>query len=399
MTRLTAAFVRTTRKPGRYSDGDGLLLQVTKTGGKSWIQRLTINGKRRDIGLGPVDRVGLAQARQIATDNRAVARAGGDPVAKPEERHVPTFGEAFESVLTLKRPRWKHSGKSEGQWRATFRDYMHPLADMPLDAIRTEHVLNVLAPIWHDKHETATRVKQRIGEVLEWAIAHDHRVDNPAQRVARLLGTNGHHRKHFRALPYDKVAECVEAVHASKRAWPCTKLALEFLVLTAARSGEVRGASWPEIDLEARTWTVPAGRMKTGRPHRVPLSDRAIAVLHEARRHSNDSGLVFPSARRRVMSDMTMSKLVKELGFDTTVHGFRSSFRQWSAERTNFPREVCEAALAHVNKDRVEAAYQRSDLFDRRRDLMETWALYLDTNSADVVSLDNRRTIADSRKQ
>ena len=394
--KLTAAFVRTIREPGRYSDGGGLLLQVTRTGGRSWLQRLVIQGKRRDIGLGPLDRVSLAKARQLAADNRAIARAGGDPTVVVEAPSVPTFAEGFAAVLDLKRPAWKAGGKSEAQWLATFRDYMRPLADMPLDAIATSHVLDVLAPIWHDRHETARRVKQRIGEVLEWAIAHDHRIDNPAQRVTRLLGTNGHLRKHFRALPYAAVSGALAVVRASRRAWPCTKLAIEFLTLTAARSGEVRGARWNEIDMDAAVWTIPAGRMKAGREHRVPLTAAALDVLRDAREFAGKSGLVFPAPRGGMLSDMTMSKLVKELGFDSTVHGFRSSFRQWAAERTNIPREVCEAALAHVNTDRVEAAYQRSDLFDRRRDLMESWATYLVAESADVVTLDSRRTAADT---
>ena len=389
--KLTAAFVRTIREPGRYSDGGGLLLQVTKTGGRSWLQRLVIQGKRRDIGLGSLDRVSLAQARKLASDNRAVARAGGDPTVVAQTPRVPTFAEGFEAVLALKRPAWKAGGKSEAQWLATYRDYMKPLADMPIDAINTAHVLDVLAPIWHDRHETARRVKQRIGEVLEWGIAHDHRVDNPAQRVTRLLGTNGHHRKHHAALPYDRVSDALRAVTASRRAWPCTKLAFEFLILTAARSGEVRGATWNEIDMDAAQWRIPGERMKAGREHRVPLSSRALEVLRAAAEYRDGSGLVFPSVRGKMLSDMTLSKLMKELGFDATPHGMRSAFRQWAAERTNIPREVAELALAHVNKDRVEAAYQRSDLFERRRDLMEAWATYLAAERADVVALGSRR--------
>ena len=291
-------------------------------------------------------------------------------------------------MLALKRAGWREGGKSEGQWRATFRDYMEPLAGMGLDAIRTEHVLDVLAPIWHPKHETARRVKQRIGEVLEWAIAHDHRVDNPAQRVTRLLGTNGHNKEHFAALPYGAVSGALATIRAS-HAWAGTKLGFEFLVLTAARSGEVRGATWAEIDTGAAVWTVPAGRMKAARAHRVPLSPRALDVLRDARALSDGSAgaLVFPSVTGRAMSDSTMSKLLRENGIAAVPHGFRSSFRQWAAERTNIPREVAEEALAHVNPNRTEAAYQRSDLFDRRRDLMNAWASYLEAERAAVVAI------------
>ena len=385
--QLTTAFVRTAG-PGKHMDGNGLMLQVAASGRKQWVQRITIQGKRRDIGLGSADRVTLAQARKVAFENRNIARGGGDPTEKaPAAPQVPTFADAFEAVLALKRGAWRAGGKTEAQWKATFRDYMTPIAAMPVDTIRTDHVLECLAPIWHDRHETANRTRQRIGEVMEWAIAHNHRIDNPAQRITRLLGTNRHHRKHFRALPYVAVSDALAKVRASRRAWIGTTLAIEFLVLTAARSGEVRGATWSEIDLDARTWSVPGSRMKGGRDHRFPLSDAAIAVLREAEAIRDTSGLVFPSATGRVMSDMTMSKLIRELGIDAVPHGFRSSFRQWAAERTNIPREVCEAALAHVNKDRVEAAYQRSDLFERRRDLMNAWARYLAAEDANVLQL------------
>ena len=336
-----------------------------------------VRGCRKDIGLGPVDRVSLAQARKVAFGNRNVARDGGDPTDTAAERTIPTFGEAFRGGCSRSRVQdGSGAGKSEGQWRATYRDYMGALASMPVNEIRTEHVLAALSPIWHDKHETARRTKQRIGEVMEWAAAHGYRDDNPADRAGRLLKKNGHLRKHFRALPYDAVQAALATVQAS-RAWVGTKGAFAFLVYTAARSGEVRGATWAEVDLDAATWTIPGERMKAGREHRVPLSDAALAVLREALRYRDDSGLIFPSVTGREMSDMTVSKLIRELGVDAVPHGMRSSFRQWAAERTNVPREVCEMALAHVNQDRVEAAYQRGDLFDRRRELMARWAAYL----------------------
>ena len=310
----------------------------------------------------------------MALHNRDIARAGGDPTAEPVESEIPSFGECFAAVLDLKRPAWKAGGKSEAQWKATFRDYMAPLADMPIDTIKTDDVLGVLTPIWHPKHETARRVKQRISEVFEWAVIHDFRIDNPAQRVGRLLGTNGHHRRHFRALAHADVGRALAAVDASK-AWTGTKLCVRFLTLTAARSGEARGMRWCEVDGDV--WTVPAERMKAGRAHRVALSDAALAVLREARgKTANFADLVFPAPRGGMLSDMTATKLIQELGFDATIHGMRSSFRQWAAE-TGWPREVAEAALAHVNTDRVEAAYQRSDLLCRRRAMMQAWADYL----------------------
>ena len=379
--QLTARFAQSVRDPGKYQDGAGLMLVVTRSGGRQWVQRVTIQGRRRDIGLGSATVVSLKDARAAADANRAIARDGGDPTIEPiEPDRIPTFGEVFEAVIELKRRGWKRSGKTEGQWRASIRDYAGALVAMPVDEIRTEHVIAALAPIWHDKHETATRVKQRIGEVLEWAIAHDHRVDNPAQRVTRLLGSNGHLRQHHRALAYGRVSGALAAIRESG-AWWATKAAFEFLVLTGTRSGEVRGATWSEIDEAAAVWTIPAARTKVGREHRVPLSRRALAVLTEARELTGGAGLVFPSMTGRIMSDSTVSKLLRENGIEAVPHGFRSSFRQWAAERTNTPREVAEFALAHVVGDAAERAYQRGDLFDKRRDLMNQWAAYLARDS------------------
>ena len=234
----------------------------------------------------------------------------------------------------------------------------------------------VLAPIWHEKPETARRVRQRIGAVMQWAVAMEYRAENPCDRVAATLGRQRDVVRHMRALPHAEVASAVATVRAS-RATTAAKLAFECLVLTAARSGEVRLARWKEIDLEADVWTVPAERMKANREHRVPLSTRAAAILEAARALGNGSDLVFPSPRAKPLSDMTLSKLLKEQGIQAVPHGFRSSFRDWASEETNYPREVVEAALAHQVKDKVEAAYARSTLFERRRRLMGHWAAYL----------------------
>ena len=391
MRQLNAKFVREVTKPGSYHDGDaGLFLLVKPSGRKSYIQRLTIHGRRRDIGLGSVRWTTLTEARAAAQANRKIARTGGDPMAG---RHatVPTFAEAADVVIRLHAETWKDSGKSAAQWRASLAAYALPkLGRKSVAAITTADVLAVLTPIWNSKRETARRVRQRIGAVCKWAVAEGHREDNPAgDALGAALPKNGAHKGHHRALPYDRVADALARVRASG-AYVHTKLAFELLVLTAARSGEVRGARWDEIDLDAGTWTVPGERMKGNRPHRVPLSARALAVLREAGEYRDDSGLVFPSARGRPLSDATMSKLVKELGIGAVPHGFRSSFRQWAAERTNIPREVCEEALAHVNPNRVEAAYQRSDLFERRRELMDAWARYVMAERGKVVAIRGR---------
>ena len=247
-----------------------------------------------------------------------------------------------------------------------------------------------MLPIWSTKHETARRVRQRIGTVMKWAVAQGYRADNPAgDAIGAALPKNSAIRKHQRALPYGEVVAAVEAVRASG-AGITAKLAFEYLVLTACRSGEVRLARWEEFDLGAAEWLIPGERMKTKRPHRVPLSGRALEILCEARPLSGGTGLVFPSPRGKALSDNTLSKLLRDLGIQAVPHGFRSSFRDWASECTNAPRSVMEAALAHVNPNRVEAAYARSDLFERRRALMESWAAYLANDlGAKLVTLNS----------
>ena len=243
----------------------------------------------------------------------------------------------------------------------------------------TADVLAILTPIWHDKPETARRVRQRIGAVMKWAVAMGYRPDNPAgDALGQVLGRQRAVVQHMRALPHGAVADALTTVRISG-ARVTTKDAFELLVLTAARSGEVRLATWDEIDLDAAVWTIPAARMKAKRDHRVPLSGRAIEILHDARRRSDGTGLVFRSPRGKPLSDMTLSKLIKELGIAAVPHGFRSSFRDWAAERTDTPREVVEAALAHTVRNPTEAAYARSDLFERRRRLMDDWASAIET--------------------
>ena len=255
--------------------------------------------------------------------------------------------------------------------------------------VSTEDVIAVLSPIWHSKPTTAKRVRQRIAAVLAWAVAQGLRPDNPADSARAVLARQPNGRTAQRSLPFAEVAGAVATMQGSN-ATPAVKLAFEFMTLTAARSGEVREASWREIDLEARIWTVPASRMKAGREHRVPLSSRAIEVLHEARTVGDGRGLIFPN-RGRPIGNTGFVQALRRLGIDATAHGFRASFRTWAQERTNVPREVCEAALAHTLKDKAEAAYARSDLFERRRELMEAWSRFLNPQPADVVSLDAHR--------
>ena len=384
--RLTAAGVKAAA-PGKHYDDHGLFLLVKPTGARSWVQRIVIRGKRCELGLGGFPLTTLAEARHMAYENRREARRGGDPRAAKQARAVPTFAEAAETVIGLYEPTWKSPTKTAGLWRRTLKTYAHPVIGARSVAdINTADVLAVLSPIWTEKPETARKVRQRMGAVLKWAIAERHRTDDPTgDAISKALPRAPKSTTHYRALPHADVAGALEAVRGAD-VFASTKLAFEFVVLTACRSGEVRQARWSEVDLESATWTVPAERMKAGREHRVPLSDAALDVLERARPLSGGEGLIFPSVTGRALSDSTLSKMLRELGVAAVPHGFRSSFRDWCAE-TGKAREIAEAALAHRIADKVEAAYARSDLFDRRRTLMDQWAGYLAGTSATVVSL------------
>ncbi len=374
---LSAVRVRTERRPGRHADGNGLYLIVEPAGSKRWIQRLTIRGRRTDLGLGGYPLVSLSEARDKAFTNRKVARSGGDPRAEKRREAMPTFAEAAEGVIALRRPDWRHP-KTAKRWEATLRTYAYPfLGNLSLDQVSSADVLRALTPIWTEKPETARAVRGHIRDIMDWAIANGFRHDNPAGDGVRLgLKRVRRAKTHFKALHYSAVSGALKSIRSSK-ALTSSKLCLEFQVLTASRPGEARNAQWSEIDVGARTWTIPSERMKSDREHRVPLSEWAMRILADARSLDGGSGLVFPSRSGRPLSDMTHRKLLRTLGIDCVPHGFRSSFRDWAAEMTDAPHAVMEAALAHVVGNSTEAAYFRSDLFDRRRGLMEAWAKYL----------------------
>ena len=387
---LTAAFVRTVVKPGKYHDGGGLglFLRVEPNGSRFWVQRIMIRGKRRELGLGSFPLISLSEAREAATDNKKLARSGGDPLqAKRDARAIPTFAEAAHRVHQMHKPTWRNE-KHARDFINSLESYAVPkIGNIRVSEVSSADVLRVLTPIWTEKPETARRVRQRIGTVMKWAVAQGWRSYDPARDIAQALPKHNRAKVHRKALHYDQVADCIGTVKASG-AWYATKLALEFLILTATRSGEIRGAKWEEIDFHGAkdiatanraTWIIPAERMKMKKPHRIPLSARAVEILSEADFLRDDSGLIFPSKSGKQLSDMTLSKLVKELGFDADVHGFRTSFRTWAQEQTDFPREVAEAALAHAGGDAVEQAYARSDVFEKRRDMMEQWSRYIST--------------------
>ena len=374
---LSAPFVRSA-PPGRHADGNGLYLYVQPSGTRSWIQRLVVCGRRRELGLGSVALVSLAEAREKARSNRKLAREGGDPlVAKRRVHGVPSFAAAAARVVEQQQAGWRHPDYPR-IWLRNLERYAFPrIGKMPVSEVTSADVLEVLIPIWHRKASTARCVRQRMRAVLEWAVAMEFRFDNPCDRVVSALGPQRDVVQHFQALSHRDVPAAIATVRNSK-ALPMVKLAFEFLVLTAARWNEVRGAEWAEIDRTDRVWTVPATRMKAKREHRVPLCGRAIKILDGARAlRDRRSRFVFTIENGEPLFEKQLRRLLRKHRIDAVPHGFRSSFRDWAAEQTNHPREVIEAALAHVVRNRVEAAYARSDLFERRRTLMDDWARYL----------------------
>ena len=375
MGRLTAASVRAAKKPGKYYDRHGLIMRVAPGGSKQWVWRGTVRGRRRDIGLGSVAYTTLAEARDIAYEYRKIARAGGDPATLRRSTTVPTFAIAVERVIAAHRGGWKDGGKSEENWRSSLQRYAYPdIGSMPVDEITTADLVRVLLPIWHEKRETARKVKTRMSVVMRWSVGAGYRSDDPAgPPLAAALPRHGAPTKHFASLPYGEVAAALARLDASVGAWRPKVACLWFIAATAVRSGEARNAVWDEIDIDTRTWTVPGERTKTGRLHVVPLSPVAVDALDEARSYSDGSGLVFPSPTGRTLSSGQLSRFTHVEGF--TPHGLRASFRTWCAE-TGVVREVAEAALAH-SAGIVERAYQRSDLLAARRELMDAWARVL----------------------
>lgn len=378
--RLSAVKVAKLRQPGLYEDGAGLRLVVTEKGTKRWAVRVTINGRRVERGLGSYPIVGLEDAREQAAQIRNAARLGKDArfEAKKQRLANATFAEAFESFFSI-RSQQLSNGKHVQQWRSTMRDYVLPkIGQRPVGEVTAAEVIDVLKPIWFAKPETARRVFQRMNSVFDSAILRGSRERaNPCVGVASELGTEHRRVTHHAALPWPEVPAFVSALR-TRLAMTSTKLLFEFLILTASRSGEVRGAVWDEIDLVSKLWTIPGSdpvsgrRTKSGSEHIVPLSTRALEVLQEARKlHSGT--IVFPGTKGQPLSDNTLSKLLRDGGIAGTPHGFRSAFKDWCAE-TGVRDEVSEAALAHADPNSVRAAYRRTRFLDERREVMQRWA-------------------------
>ena len=374
---LTTTFCRNAGA-GTHFDNNrtGLYLRVENSGSKRWVQRIRINKRRVEMGLGSFRFVSLAEAREKAFQNAKLARAGGDPRPGRNQAEIPLFSEAMEAVISNHKSGWKNP-KSAEAWRSTLTTYANPLQKRRVDSITAADVVACLLPNWESKQETMRRVRQRLSAIFKWSIAKGYRNDDPAgPAISEVLPKAKNGKKHMKALPHGEVGSCIQLVRESQAA-ETTKLAFEFLVLTATRSGEVRLAKWKEIDLKKGIWTIPGERMKAGREHRVPLSRQAVSVLNKASEFNDGSGLVFPSVLRgKVLSDNTLSKMLRELKIEAVPHGFRSSFRNFCAER-NVDREIAEQALAHTISNATEAAYLRSDILDLRRELMDTWGEYL----------------------
>ena len=393
---LTAAKVKALADPGVYTDGDGLTLRVADTGAKSWVLRFTIDGKRNNIGLGGYPAIGLAEARELAEAKRRAIREGRNPV---EERRaareeaatvaaIPTFQEVAEMVIERRRPTWS-SDRHAKQWAESLTLHVFPLLGAKqVDLVSTGDVLDVLEPLWHTKAETATRLKQRIKVVMDYAVAREWRVDNPANGALDAALTRRPRLKaHHPALPYGDVPAAVAAIRESN-ARPATRLGFEFLILTAGRVGEVVGASWNEIDLDARTWGIPAARMKARKAHLVPLSDRAMQILEEARERFGDDGLLFPSNRKQgALSNEAFRVLLGRLEIPAVPHGFRSSARDFLAECTSASWAIAESVLAHSGSvDRASLGYHRSDYLEQRRPIMQLWDDFLNGNDSNNLT-------------
>jgi integrase len=405
LQQLTALSITRAKTPGYIHDGSGLYLQVAPAGSKSWIFRFSLGGKRREMGLGPYPGVSLAAARKSAAESRSLVKAGQDPIAardaervrkRLEDARAITFDQAADQFIAANEPGWRN-GKHRGQWRTSLAAFASPIiGKMSVADIGVTEVMRVLEPLWREKTETGSRVRGRIERVLDWARVRGYRTgENPAQwrgHLDKLLPARRKVQKvkHHAAVALDDLpvvyARLVDLDSMSA-------LALRFAILTAARAGEATGAQWSEFDMEAKVWTVPSDRIKAGKTHRVPLSGEAMGILTKVRAMATAT-LVFPGwVAGRPLSLTSMLKVLKVAGGGAaTVHGFRSTFRDWASERTNYPRDVAEMALAHSIGDRVEAAYRRGDLFERRKLMMEEWATFVATTpSAKVVPIGSRR--------
>ena len=385
--RLTAKFVENVGEAGKYYDQHGLFLHVRPSGAKKWLQRYTFQGRRREIGLGSAKIVSVATARKNAHQNLVLVSEGVDPIEhKKQDSIIPKFELAARKVYEDNRPTWRNA-KHAAQFITTLETYAFPvIGSMSVKEINSSHILRILSPIWVTKAETAKRVRQRLSTVFKYCIAQQWRTDDPANiAIVEALPNPKRKVQHRKSISYNDVAGFIETVSKSS-AGLSTKLGLEFLILTATRSGEARNARWNEIN--GSLWIIPEGRMKAGIEHRVPLSNRCMEILEEAQNINQGSDYIFEGTKPdKPLSENTFNKLMKELGLEVHAHGFRTSFRTWTQEKTHYPNEVAEAALAHSLRDKAGAAYARSDLLEKRAEMMEAWAQFISAKASDVINI------------
>lgn len=394
INRLSAVQVAKLKEPGYYADGGNLYLQVAPGGSKSWIFRFTQDGKTREMGLGSVSTFSLAEARERAAQQRKILADGQNPLAVKKERElerrlaearVITFDQAAAAYIEAHEPSWKNK-KHVAQWRTTLKVYASPvIGDLPVSQIDTALVLRILKPIWNEKTETATRLRGRIERILDWAKSQGYRSgDNPAAWVGHLDNSLPNPKKvadagHHAALPWKEIGSFMVEL---RKAPGLAALLVELIILTATRTSEALLAQWSEFDLQEKLWTIPEDRMKNGKAHTVPLSDAVLSLLKriKAETLNRDGDHLFPGSKGKPLSNMAGLALLKRMGrHDITVHGFRSTFRDWCAEATDYPNHVAEMALAHGIDDKTEAAYRRGELLEKRRALMRDWAVYCNT--------------------
>ena len=387
--KLTAMTVKKLSKPGKYADGNNLYLQIDISGARRWILRLTVGHRRRDMGLGSTMIVSLEKARQLARLYRGIAKSGGDPfLERQKERGFKvTFAYCAQKVHELNKPTWKNE-KFALQWYSSLENHVLPkIGELPISQITSSDILGVLSPIWNTRTDTARKLKQRIRLIIKWARAKGYfQGDDPVELAEQALPRKKRSDNHHKSLSYKDVPDLIVKIKESKISLP-TQLAIQFTILSACRTSEVLRASWDEIDMQNLIWTIPAKRMKTGKIHEVPISSGMKDILKDAKDKIGSPDYIFSSDQSgKELSNNTLRLAVqKRLGIDTTIHGMRSSFKDWASETTNFANEVSEMALAHVIPNKTEAAYRRGNLMDKRRHLMQIWSDFINNNQNKVI--------------
>ena len=388
---LTALKIKKLTIPGRYADGNNLYLEVDKSGARRWTLRVTILGRRRDMGLGGISTVSLEEARELAYQYRKIARSGGDPILERQKNRglQTTLIYCTKKVHAINLPTWKNE-KFAKQWLSSLEHHVFPtIGKLPISQVTSADILRVLTPIWNTKGDTAKKIKQRLRMIIKWARAQGYfQGDDPVELAEQALPKQLKSDDHHKSLEFEKLPEMISNLRKSKISLT-TKLALEFTILSACRTSEVLNAKWEEIDLTKLIWSIPSERMKGGKVHQVPLTDRMTVILNDCKKLKTNNDLLFPSEiNGEALSNNTMRlALKKRLKVDATVHGMRSSFKDWASETTNFANEVSEMALAHTISNKTELAYRRRTLIEKRRHLMQKWSDYLNNKEGEVIEL------------